>query len=90
MKKVTLREATKEQIAKHIEMHPEEWGITFDGFHLEYTKIEKDDEKIDIELWGGVNLKNNRFSNAIAPAYDVIYKVRHTSVNWGEKIEVDE
>lgn len=86
MKKITLKNATEEQIAKNIEMFPEMWGITFPAYEKECT-VEKDGDDLKVEIEGAMLLSRNTYVNDDP---DATLTLRFGNINWDEEIEIPE
>lgn len=85
MKKI-LKNATEEQIAEHIRMNPEMWGITFPSYENDVT-VEKDVvyDNLRVELSGVMLLKQNGFVKDTDACATLTISL--DNINWGVEIE---
>lgn len=88
MKKITVREATEEQIANHIRRYPEYWGIH--NFYFTECACTKNDqlEELEVELDGCLYLSPFSFAGGERP--DAKLTLRLREVDWDSNIEFDE
>jgi len=92
MKKVTLRNATNEQIAKNIERFPEKWGIEFPAYEKECT-VEKDlyNNSIEVELEGTMEIYSRYSFDWQSPFTEggATLSITLDHIQWDEEIEVE-
>ena len=96
MKKITLREATEEQIALNVKNHLENWGLEeiinynapyYEEFFEVEVKIDKSNGQIIIKVpGGGVGTQDCRFAERVLSSSIEFF---YTNINWDVKIEVE-